>query len=118
MIDHQPAELFLKFFRWYCRPEMAKYIEGDQRELHKERVSKMTARKARLRFIIDVMLLFRPGIVRTPNGLRNTNHFDMIGNYLKVGWRMLLRSKGYSAAVELTALIAHDDTGRQTCGAQ
>jgi len=76
---------------------MVKFIEGDLQELHRERVSRMSAWKARMRFIIDVLLLFRPGIVRTPSGCRNINQFDMIGNHIKMGWRVLLRTKGYSA---------------------
>jgi putative ABC transport system permease protein len=96
MNSHQPPKLLLRFFRWFCRPEMVKYIEGDLRELHSDRMTRMSPRKARLRFMIDVLLLLRPGIVRTPNGFRNTTRFDMIGNYIRLAWRMVLRAKGYS----------------------
>lgn len=97
MTGHRPPELLLKFFRWFCRPEMAKYIEGDLHELYRERLSRMSAWKARAILIMDVMLLFRPGIVRMPPVFGNTNQFNMIGNHIKVAWRMLLRAKVYSA---------------------
>lgn len=51
----RPPRSFLKFFRWFCLPKVLKYIEGDVMEL------KSGKRKADLRFIIDVLLLFRPG---------------------------------------------------------
>ena len=81
----RPPQLLLRFFRWFCQPELVKYIEGDLHELYCERLTRMSKRKARLRFALDVILLFRPGIIRTPNRFRNSNQFDMIGNYIKVG---------------------------------
>ena len=95
-MSHRPPQLFLRFFRWFCQPDLVKYIEGDLHELYCDRLTRMSKRKARLRFALDVILLFRPGIIRTPNRFRNSNQFDMIGNYIKVGCRMLLRAKGYS----------------------
>jgi hypothetical protein len=31
--QHDVPHLALRFLRWFCRPEMEKYIEGDLREL-------------------------------------------------------------------------------------
>src|SRR5690606_21132261 len=53
--------------------------------------------KADIRFIIDVLLLFRPGIIRPAEGYRNLNTYGMYKRYFKIGWRNLLRNKGYSA---------------------
>jgi putative ABC transport system permease protein len=91
-----PPGIFLKFFRWFCKPELVKYIEGDLRELYRERLIRMSTVKARVWFARDVVLLFRPGIVRIPQRTGSLNQFDMILNYMTVGWRMLLRTKGYS----------------------
>jgi putative ABC transport system permease protein len=33
-----PPRFFLRFFRWFCRPELKKYIEGDLMELYDERL--------------------------------------------------------------------------------
>src|SRR5688572_11598197 len=94
--DIKPPQLPLKLLREFCDPELLEDVEGDLSELFHSRASK-SIYLAKLLYARDVMLLFRPGIVRTPNEFRNTNQFDMIGNHIKVGWRMLLRTPGYSA---------------------
>jgi putative ABC transport system permease protein len=91
-----PPKLPLRFFRWFCHPELKKYIEGDLMELYDERIKTFGKRKADIRFIIDVLLLFRPGIIRPTEGYKNLNSFGMYKSYLTVGWRNLLRNKGYS----------------------
>ena len=94
--DIKPPQLPLKILRWFCDPEVLEDVEGDLSELFRSRASK-SIYLAKLLYARDVMLLFRPGIVRTPIEFRNTNQFHMIGNHIKVGWRMLLRTPGYSA---------------------
>src|SRR5260221_4877301 len=92
---NSPPKLFLKFFRWFCHPELKASIEGDLMELYQEKVKKSGNRKADLKFIIDVILLFRRGIIR-PVGYKNLNTYGMYKSYFKIGWRNLLRNKGYS----------------------
>jgi putative ABC transport system permease protein len=92
-----PPKLLLKFFKWFCDPSMHKYIEGDLFELYRERVRMKNKRKADLIFIIDIFLLFRPGIVRPLFTFQNTTAMGIYKNYAKIGWRNLLRNKGYSA---------------------
>src|SRR5436190_18474457 len=109
-----PPKLFLSFFRWYCHPQLMKYIEGDLMELHQQRKVENEKWKADLRFIIDVLLLFRPGIIRPVEGYKNLNSYGMYKSYFKIGWRALLRNKGYSliniiglaAGMSITMLIA------------
>ena len=91
-----PPLLFLKFFRSYCDPKMHDYIEGDLMEAYHARLQKHGKRKADLKFIIDVLLLFRPGIIRSqPQYTFNSS--TMIRSYFKTSWRNLLRSKLHSA---------------------
>jgi putative ABC transport system permease protein len=90
-----PPAFFLRFFRWYCNPQMQDYIEGDLMEVYGRRLKSSGKLKADIRFIIDVILLFRPGIIR-PYGNQNFNNYGMFKSYLKIGWRNLLRNKGYS----------------------
>lgn len=96
MSKPHPPRFVLAFFRWYCRPAMLDYIEGDIREVYDRRLSKSGKRKADLLCIIDVLLLFRPGIVKPITTNENLNHTPMILNYLKTGWRNLSKSKLYS----------------------
>ena len=91
-----PPKLFLRFFRWFCHPKLLKYIEGDLMELYAERLKELGKRKADLKFVVDVLLLFRPGIIRPAEGYRNVNQYAMYKSYFKIGWRNLLKNKGYS----------------------
>src|SRR5688572_30190159 len=66
-------------------------------ELYRERVEESEKRIADVKFIIDVLLLFRPGIIRPVEGYKNLNSYGMFKSYFKIGWRNLFRNKGYSA---------------------
>jgi putative ABC transport system permease protein len=109
-----PPRIALRFFRWYCHPRLVDHIEGDLIEVYVERVKKDGQGKADWRFMIDVLLLFRPGII-APLALRhfeliNTN---MIRNYTVVAFRNLIRHKlfatinimGLSLGVTVCVLI-------------
>jgi putative ABC transport system permease protein len=93
---NSPPYLFLRFFRWYCHPQMQDYIEGDLMEVYNDRLARIGKRKADIKFIIDVLLLFRPGIIRPANENHSINNYAMFKSYFKIGWRNLLRNKGYS----------------------
>jgi predicted permease len=90
-------KLFLRFFQWYCHPKLRDHIEGDLIEVYNERVRTLGKRKADRKFAVDVLLLFRPGIVRPLDGYKNLNTMGMYKSYFRIGWRNLLKSKGYSA---------------------
>ncbi len=94
--DFNPPKQVLRFFRWYAHPKLRDHIEGDLIQEFLENVNSIGKRKADLRFIIDVLLLFRPGIIKPIEGYKNLNNYGMIKSYFKIGWRNLLRNKGYS----------------------
>src|SRR5687767_3172184 len=94
--NEAPSKFFLRFFRWYCEPKMLDYIEGDLMEVYKTRVKTLGKKKARRKFIIDVLLLFRPGIIKPIGAYKNFNNYSMYKSYFKIGWRNLLKNKGYS----------------------
>jgi putative ABC transport system permease protein len=91
-----PPRLFLKFFRWYCDARMQDYIEGDLMEVYERRLKKLGKGKANALFIVDVLLLFRPGIIR-PSGHQPLTSYGMIKSYFKIGWRNLWRNTLYSS---------------------
>jgi putative ABC transport system permease protein len=91
-----PPKQFLRLFRWYCHPRLAAHIEGDLLEEYGKRAHKYGKWRADARFIIDVLLLFRPGIVRRPGNYSRINNNGMYKSYFKIGWRNLVKNKGYS----------------------
>ncbi len=123
--DQSPPRLFHQFFRWFCHPELMASIEGDLFELYQERLRRSGKRKADVKFIIDVLLLFRPGIIKSFEGYKKLNNYGMLKSYFKIGWRNLLRNKGYSfinigglsigmAVAILIGLWVHDELSYNT----
>src|ERR1044071_1514402 len=96
MKERGPSKLFLRIFRWYCNPGMRNYIEGDLLEVYERRVNEIGKRKADLKFIIDVLLLFRPGIIRPFSGYKQLNNYGMLKNYFRIGLRNILINKSHS----------------------
>jgi putative ABC transport system permease protein len=92
----EPPKYFLRFFRWYAHPKLRDHIEGDLMEEYHERARASGKRGADLRFIVDILLLLRPGIVRPFQLNRNPTPYGMYKSYFTIAWRNLLRSKGYS----------------------
>jgi len=91
-----PPHFILRFFRWFCHQKLKDSIEGDLMELYEERKIKSGKFKADLRFILDVVLLFRPSIIKPAEGYQSLNTYGMYKSYFKIGWRNLLKNKGYS----------------------
>jgi putative ABC transport system permease protein len=92
-----PPKTFLRFFRWFCHPKLRDSIEGDLMELYEERVHEFGKRKADRKFIGDVLLLFRPSIIRPTEGYKNLNHIGMFKNYFIISWRNILKNRAFSA---------------------
>jgi putative ABC transport system permease protein len=91
-----PPKIFHRFFRWYCHPRLLDHIEGDLIEEYNERLKITGKRKADSKFILDVLLLFRPGIIRPMKPNTNQSAFSMYTSYFRIGWRNLINDKGYS----------------------
>lgn len=98
-----PPRLATRFLRWFCNPQLLEDVEGDLSELYAERKSKNPLR-ARFRYILDVVLLFRPGIIKNIELKNGLIHTAMIKNYLKIALRNALRYKGFTA-LNLLGLI-------------
>jgi len=43
--QQSPPQLLLQLFRWFCQPELLKYIEGDLMEIFEENVKKKGIKK-------------------------------------------------------------------------
>jgi putative ABC transport system permease protein len=95
--SNHPPQLFLRFFRWFCHPELRRHIEGDLVELYHLQCARAGKRKADIRFAIDVMLLFRPGIIGPIKSDVNLNHYGMLKSYFITSWRTITKNKGFAA---------------------
>ena len=82
---------------------MLKYIEGDLLEMYKDAKIKKGKTRADIKFIIDVILLCRPGIIRQVGEPQHLNTFGMYKNYFTIAWRTFLKNKGYSS-INITGL--------------
>jgi len=65
-------------------------------ELYEERIEEFGKRKANRKFIIDVLLLFRKGIIKPTEGYKNLNTYGMFKNNFIISWRNLVKHKMYS----------------------
>lgn len=92
-----PPKFMLRFFKWFCDPALHDFIEGDLLELYGEHLENYSTRKANQKFMADVMMLMRPGIIRSfypANSILNPH--IMLKNYLKVAWRNLFKYRLHS----------------------
>jgi len=95
-MTNKPPKSFLKFFRWFCHPKLRDSIEGDLIELYQERRAENGKLKADLKFVRDVLLLFRPSIIKPMEGYQNLNNYGMIKNYFKISLRQLIKNKTFT----------------------
>ncbi len=84
----------LRFLRWFCREDYIEEIEGDLAEIFKNESSKST-RRASWKFGWRVLGYLRPEFIKSFKD-RQPNSFNMFRSYFTIGWRNLLRNKGYS----------------------
>jgi putative ABC transport system permease protein len=91
-----PPALFHRFFRWFCKPDLRSYVEGDLLELYEERLRTRGKAGADIQFCIDVILLFRPGIISLSQESPTLKHHVMLSNYFKIGFRNVMKYKTFS----------------------
>lgn len=96
MLNHRP-KFFYRFLKWFCHPELIEDIEGDLNELFERKASGKGIRRAKWSYVIEVVRLFRPGIIRPVEGTYHLNQYGMLKNYLKIAYRSILKRKLISA---------------------
>jgi len=80
-----------RFFRWYCDPDYYPDIKGDLEELY-NRNKENSIKSANWKYILQVIGLFRPSLIRSFNQTSIINQ-GMFRNYFKIGTRNLSRHK-------------------------
>ena len=82
----------LKFLGWFCKPEYLVDIEGDLLEMYRKRTQEVGQRKANWLLWRDVILLFRPGMIRSLNVTHN-NMLAVTHHNILVSFRNFRRNK-------------------------
>jgi putative ABC transport system permease protein len=89
-----PPNRPLHFLRWFCREDYLEEIEGDLTEVF-EKQFENSPRQAKWKFAWSVMKYFRPAFMKSFRNYQ-PNAYGMYKSYFKIGWRNLLKEKGYS----------------------
>ena len=90
-----PPKQVLHFLRWFCREEYIEEIEGDLTEIFRKQ-SEASPRKAKWKFAWSVIRYFRPQFMKSFKNSYQANSPGMYKSYFKIGWRNLIRNKGFS----------------------
>lgn len=98
-----PPKLLLRFFRWYCHADYQEDIEGDLLERFENKLEEKGYRAAKWNFIKDVILLFRPGIIRSLLGSPQLNTIDMFRHNFLITFRNFNRYRS-SFFINLTGM--------------
>lgn len=91
-----PPEWTLRFLQQFCPPKLYEGIEGDLLEQFDADVQTLGVKRAKRRFVWQVMKFLRPGILLRNRFTLNLINTIMIGNYFKVASRNIQKRKFYS----------------------
>ena len=85
----RPPRWAERFLHWYCNPELLEEIEGDISELFYQRLEHQNPKKAKLKYIWDVLRFFKwSNIKRTENGFVPGS----VGALWSMNFKMALRN--------------------------
>ncbi len=91
---HTPPKWADRFLEFYCNPKKLEQIQGDAYEIFYMNLEEKGLSFAKFRFWIHVLSFFRwSNIKRTKTNYYSSTTTAMFKNYLKIGWRNLLKQK-------------------------
>ena len=97
--SHRPPYLADRLLRFFCAPERLEEIQGDLHEEFAWQVRWIGERRARWRYVWDVLGFIKPFAIKRKltSQYPNPAITHMLRNYVKIAFRNLSQSKGYSA---------------------
>lgn len=93
MIGNHPPRLLLKFFKWFCHPELHSFIEGDLLELYQERLIEQGRNRANWLLTLDILFLLRPGIIKSIHLSTSQITYDMFRHHILLSLRGFKKDK-------------------------
>ncbi|MEM6843051.1 MAG: ABC transporter permease [Bacteroidota bacterium] len=93
---YNPPKSAQRFLHWFLRNELAEEVEGDLEEKFYQTLEEHSVSKARRNYWYQVFHYLRPFAIRNLSTLYHPNYYTMYRNYFKIGWRNILKHKGYS----------------------
>ncbi|WP_421875845.1 ABC transporter permease [Marinoscillum sp.] len=85
-----------RLLRWYCHPDYYPDIAGDLEELYLRNLDHRIS-YVQWRHFIQVILLFRPSLLKELGQNSLLKDTGMLKNYFKISYRNLIRHKSYTA---------------------
>lgn len=86
-----PPQWPLKFLRFFLKAEYLEEIEGDMEEIFYENVERFSVRKARRMYVLEMIKLLRPNLIKNLELINYLNQYGMFKNYFKVSLRGLMK---------------------------
>ncbi len=92
--DFKPPSWSTRFLNWFLKPSYYEDIQGDLEEEFQLQVNKKSINSARAWYNWQIIRLFKPSMMKKPDpAVQVENSTTMFKNYLKIGWRNLLKYK-------------------------
>ena len=111
MSQYSPPSWMTRFFRWFCREDLAENIEGDLLSIYTDRRKRRSRIWADILHFFDVLSFFQPFAIRKGRFNPFSNTSNMLLNHFKIGFRVMRRHLTYSSiniiglAIGLSAVI-------------
>ncbi len=90
-----PPLLARRLLSKFLRDDLKEEVHGDLEEKFYADLNYKSRWRAKIQYWYQVIQYFRPFALRNSTST-NTSHYDMFQNYFKIGWRNIIRTKGYS----------------------
>lgn len=110
-MNTHPPKWALRFLRWFCRTDLVDAVEGDLVELFERRVERLGVIRARMLFIFNVLMFFKPFAMKRRSDNKALNALEMQVLNFRYAIRNLANSRMYSLINVLSLAI-----GLTACG--
>ncbi len=97
IVNHLITRIIVRTFAWFCPPSLYESIEGDLLEQFEEDIKSVGEKRARRRFVWNVLKFFRLGILLRNKFSVQLNQLDMLSHYFKILLRTTRKNKSYAS---------------------